>query len=181
MLETARAQSNIHKRYARKDFKPLSSLQKGRYYSHLKAQILIPPSVMFKRVPLLEVAKGKSRKTNTFNLGSFMCNNKQNYKTTFECQKKHSLLQIFSPNIRYQDEIENDVLTIESLTAVKKATKLQPIRNKLSGLFKCSDVVKLRAEKAVEAIGRCFENYEELINEEIETPSPVIKAKYAHV
>jgi len=71
----------------------------------------------------------------------------------------------------------NGSLLIESLYAVPKQRRLNPMREKLLRLFNCNTKSTQKThEKAVIT----FENVDWVFKDEVETPSPVIKPKYQH-
>ena len=70
----------------------------------------------------------------------------------------------------------NESLLIESLYAVPKVKRLDPIREKLIRLFNCES--KISTKKVEKSVVTC-ENIE-WDKEDIETPSPVIKPRYLH-
>jgi hypothetical protein len=70
----------------------------------------------------------------------------------------------------------NESLLIESLYAVPKVKRLDPIREKLIRLFNCES--KISNKKVEKSVIAC-ENID-WDKDDIETPSPVIKPRYLH-
>lgn len=190
MLEASRPISSMNQRFIlKKNRIPTSTspVQRPRYHSNLKARILIKPSMTFTRVPLSEVKKTKILKLNKVDLSSYTYNQHGTLKRALDTHKKNPNLENLPFKFRTLDNIDNppnktsSILIIESLTAVPKAKKLNPIREKLLHLFKYSNQILQNQEKLNDTPEMSIEDYEAILREEVETPSPLIKPKYIHV
>ncbi|OMJ67970.1 hypothetical protein SteCoe_34729 [Stentor coeruleus] len=190
MLEASRPISSTNQRFIlKKNRIPTSTspVQRPRYHSNLKARILIKPSMTFTRVPLSEVKKAKILKLKQIDLSSYTYNQNGTLKRALETHKKASNFENLPFKLRNLENIDKlsnkntSILIIESLAAVPKAKKLHPIREKLLHLFKYSNKILQNQEKPNDTSEMSIEDYEAILREEVETPSPLIKPKYIHV
>lgn len=98
-----------------------------------------------------------------------------NHKIKVNPNKAHSKIDV--EEITRESKENNGSLFIESLYAVPKQRRLNPIREKLLRLFNCNTKnIQKNCEKAVITC----ENVDWMLKDEVETPSPVIKPKYLH-
>ena len=144
-----------------------------RYFSNSRPKTKTNLRIGNNRVPLQEIFKPKLMK-NQRSQYVWNYNQKGNLKYTFEIGKIREFDKEETENLGF----DNESLVIESLFAVPKVKKLNPIREKLVRM--CHSNIRPVAKKdkgcCLTIVIKNIENFKD----DQESPSPLIKPRYVH-